>query len=99
MKLTIAKDKKIRLEINGRSATQFKMATPLGEMGFNDNIFKALFMLRLTTPDAMRSPHILLLECRHRTDRLTGYAAAIAMDQTFCVPYWIELVHSEEEHK
>jgi CubicO group peptidase (beta-lactamase class C family) len=98
LKLTIAKNKKIRLEINGRSATQFKIETPLGEMGFHDNTFKALFMLRLTTPDAMRAPHILLLDCRHRTDRLTGYAAAIAMNQTFCLPYWIELARIEQGH-
>ena len=97
MKLTIAKNKKIRLEIDGRSATQFKMATPLGEMGFHDNAFKALFMLRLRTPSAMRSPHILLLDCRHRIDRLTGYVAVIAMNQTFCLPYWIELSRVNEK--
>jgi len=91
MTLTIAKNKKMRLEINGRSATRLNIATPLGEMGYKDREFKALFMLRLTTPDAMRAPHILLLECRLRGNRLTGYAAAVAMNQTFCLPHWIEL--------
>ena len=59
---------------------------------------KALFMLHLTTPDAMRSPHILLLECRTRRNRLTGYVAAIAMDQTFCLPHWIELIQVSKEN-
>jgi hypothetical protein len=96
--LTISKKEKIRLEINGRSAIQLKIATPLGEMGFQDNLFKALFMLGITTPDAARAPHILLLECRHGRDRLTGYAAAVAMNQTFCLPYWIELTRANEEN-
>jgi len=91
VKLTITKNEKIRLEISGRSATRLNIATPLGEMGFKDREFKDLFMLRLTTPDAMRAPHILLLECRLRGNRLTGYAAAVAMNQTFCLPHWIEL--------
>jgi hypothetical protein len=97
VELTIAQNAKIRLEINGRSAAQLKIATPLGEMGFQGGVFKALFMLHLTTPDAMRSPHILLLECRTRRDHLTGYVAAIAMDQTFCLPHWIELILINEE--
>ncbi len=98
VKLTIVQTSKIRLEINGRSATQFKIATPLGEMGFQGNVFKALFMLSLTTPDAMRSPHILLLECLHRKDRLTGYVAAVAMNQKFCLPYWIELSQTNQKN-
>ncbi|MFC2165959.1 serine hydrolase domain-containing protein [Acidobacteriota bacterium] len=97
IKLTIVQNAKIRLEINGRSATQLKIVTPLGEMGFQGCSFRALFMLHLTTPDAIRSPHILLLECRQRRDRLTGYAAAIAMNQTFCLPYWIELARVNDE--
>jgi len=97
VKLAVAQGKKTRLQINGRSATQLKIATPLGEMGFQGNSFRALFMLRITTPDAMRAPHILLLECRRRKEHLTGYVAAVATNQKFCLPYWIQLTRGKEQ--
>jgi hypothetical protein len=32
---------------------------------------------------------------RLRGNKLNGYAAAIAMNQKFCLPYWIELTKEE----
>lgn len=79
------------LTIDKEILSPLHIATPLGKMGFQDNVFRGLYRGRIDTPDAARAPHILMLECEPRGDRLTGYVAAIAVDQYFCLPYWMEL--------
>ncbi len=86
----------IDMTINGRAAPYLVIKTPLGEMGFQGDFFKGLFMARIDTPDAARSPHVVLVEALCRDGRLTGYAAAVAMNKRFCLPYWMELDRSEE---
>jgi hypothetical protein len=65
-------------------------------MGFTDNTFKGLFMANIETQDAARSPHVVMVETRLREGRLTGYAAAVAINKRFCLPYWMELNRGEE---
>ncbi len=86
----------IEMTINGRAAPYLTVRTPLGEMGFTDNTFKGLFMANIETQDAARSPHVVMVETRLREGRLTGYAAAVAINKRFCLPYWMELNRGEE---
>jgi CubicO group peptidase (beta-lactamase class C family) len=86
----------IDMTISDRAAPLLAIKTPLGEMGFQGDLFKGLFMGRIETPDAARSPHVVLVELLRRDGRLTGYAAAVAMNKRYCFPYWMELQHSEE---
>ncbi len=86
----------IDMTIDGRAAPYLTVRTPLGEMGFKDNTFKGLFMTNIETHDAARSPHVVMVEVRLRRGRLTGYAAAVAINKRFCLPYWMELNRGQE---
>ncbi|UCF04953.1 MAG: beta-lactamase family protein [bacterium] len=96
VKLRFSSTGEIDMTINGRAAPLLTIKTPLGEMGFRGDLFKGLFMSSIDTPDAARSPHVVLVEVLYRDGRLTGYAAAVAMNKRYCLPYWMELRHSEE---
>ncbi|MBN1223826.1 MAG: beta-lactamase family protein, partial [Candidatus Aminicenantes bacterium] len=91
VRMTFPENGKVRMEIDHRPASLLSMKTPLGEMGFQGELFKGIFMGQIRTPDTNRSPHVVLVECRCRGDRLTGYAAAVAMNKKFCLPHWIDL--------
>jgi CubicO group peptidase (beta-lactamase class C family) len=79
------------LTLDKKILPALRIATPLGKMGFRNNVFRELYRGRIDTPDAARAPHIIMLECVLKNGRLTGYVAAVAVDQYFCLPYWIEL--------
>ena len=88
--------------ISGRDYPDFmreEVFEPLGKLGSRENNFKGLFMGRIDTPDATRTPHVVFVECRIRDGRLTGFAAAIAMNQYFCHPYRMELDRIVREDK
>lgn len=89
----------VEMLIGGAAAPRLNVRTPLGEMGFRDGLFRGLFMGGIDTPDAARAPHVVLVECRPRNGRLTGYAAAVAMNKRFCLPYWMELSPGAPEAK
>ena len=85
----------IEMTLNEQAAPYLPFETPLGEMGFQGDLFKGLFMGSINTPDAARSPHVVMVEVRLRDGRLTGYAAAVAISKRFCLPYWMELQRTE----
>jgi CubicO group peptidase (beta-lactamase class C family) len=91
IRIIFSKNGRADLTLGKKILPALRIATPLGEMGFQGNVFKGLYRGRIDTPDAARASHIIMLECSLRDRRLTGYLAAVAVDQYFCLPYWIEL--------
>ena len=71
-------------------------SNPLGIISFNNGIFKGPFFGGIGIEDAKRSPSVLYLHMRLRDDKLSGYAAAIAMNQKFCLPHWIEITKEKK---
>lgn len=98
IELDMAGTGKVDMTLAGSTAPHLTIETPLGEMGFQTNIFKGIFMGIIGTPDAKRAPHIILVECRVQGDRLIGYAAAVAMNKRFCLPYAIELRREKKDN-
>ncbi len=89
-KLTVDKSGQVRLELDGQESAALTVPTPLGSLRFSGNVLQVQFMAGLATPDTARSPHILLLTLTLRGDRLDGAASAVAFNQRFCYPHWIE---------
>ena len=90
-KLTVEKTGQVRLEIAGKESPALTGPTPLGSLRFRGGVLIAPFMARLETADTTRAPHILLLGMKLRGDKLTGSLSAVAINQRFCFPHWIEL--------
>ena len=78
-------------ELDGKFLKPIRRRTALGESGFHDGCFSSVFFGKIDTGDAAKGRHVVMIECRFRGGRLTGYAAAVAIDQTFIFPYWMEL--------
>jgi len=78
-------------KLDGKFLKPIGLRTVLGESGFHDGYFSSVFFGKIGTGDAARGRHFVMIECRVREGRLTGYAAAVAIDQTFIFPYWMEL--------
>jgi hypothetical protein len=89
--MTFNESGNVQVRIKERRLAPVRVATPLGDTGYENGTFKGLYHGRLDTADARRSPHVLLIECQRRDERLTGYVAAVAINQDFCLPYWMEL--------
>jgi hypothetical protein len=81
----------MELEIDGRKTAPVRVRSPLGGVRFKDGVFEAPFFGTIETDDALRSRHVLFLRLKRRGDTLGGVVAAVAMNQTFWLPYWIEL--------
>jgi CubicO group peptidase (beta-lactamase class C family) len=86
---------RVNLKIEGEYTPPVGVRTALGEMGFKGDTYRDLFMGRIDTPDATRSIHAVLIECRLRGRRLVGTASAVAMNEYFCLPYGMVLVPAE----
>jgi len=89
--LTIGEDREMELEIDGRKTVPIRVQSPLGRIRFTDGVFEAPFFGSIPTDDAGRSRHVLFLRLRKRGDTLSGVVAAVAMNETFWLPYWMEL--------
>ena len=89
--LTIGEGREMELEIDGRKTVPIRVQSPLGRVRFTDGVFEAPFFGSIPTDDAGRSRHVLFLRLRKRGDTLSGVVAAVAMNQTFWLPYWTEL--------
>jgi CubicO group peptidase (beta-lactamase class C family) len=84
------------LKMAGKPVEPIGIRTPLGEMGFKEDVFKGLFLGGIDTPDANRFAHVVFVECGLRDDRLVGTASAVAMNEYFCLPYRLELTRVEQ---
>jgi hypothetical protein len=89
--LTIGDGREMELEIDGRKTVPIRVQSPLGRVRFTDGVFEAPFFGSIPTDDAGRSRHVLFLRLRKRGDTLSGVVAAVAMNQTFWLPYRTEL--------
>jgi hypothetical protein len=89
--LTIGDGREMELEIDGRKTVPIRVQSPLGKVRFTDGVFEAPFFGSIPTDDAGRSRHVLFVRLRKRGDTLSGVVAAVAMNQTFWLPYWTEL--------
>jgi hypothetical protein len=95
VEMAFPEDGEVSMKMEGQSLPRIDIKTPLGEMGFKKDVFKGLFMGTIDTPDAARSPHVVLVECRRREDRLIGTVSAVAMNKYFCLPQYLELSRSD----
>jgi CubicO group peptidase (beta-lactamase class C family) len=93
--LTVVKGGQVRLKLAGQESEPLATPTPLGALRFRDGVLISPFMAGLKTADTARAPHILLLGMRLRGDKLDGSLAAVAMNQRFCYPHWIELIRQK----
>ena len=89
--LTIGDGPELVLEIDGRKTRPVRAQSPLGRVRFNEGVFEGPFFGSIPTEDAGRSRHVLFLRLRQRGDTLSGVVAAVAMNRTFWLPYWMEL--------
>jgi CubicO group peptidase (beta-lactamase class C family) len=89
--LVIGEGRDLELEIDGRRTVPLRVKNPLGDPRFEDGVFEAPFFGTIETDDALRSRHVLVLRLRRRGDVLSGVVAAVAMNRTFRLPYWMEL--------
>ncbi len=89
--LSFGDGRDMELEIDGRKTAPVRVRSPLGGARFKDGVFEAPFFGTIETDDALRSGHVLFLRLREHGDKLSGVAAAVAMNQSFWLPYWTEL--------
>lgn len=94
VKLIFKKDGKVRIELEGKTYSPLNIKTPLGFIKFKKGIFSGPFFGNIKTEDTARSPHVIQLHMKLRGQRMSGYAAAVAIDKKFCFPSYIELKRS-----
>lgn len=95
-RLIISSGRDVTLEIDGRPGKPIPIRTALPSLAFRNGVLTGPFFGRIDTADAARSPHVLFLRVRLRGQRLDGFVAAAAMNQTFVLPHWIELKKEEQ---
>ena len=95
VRMHFEKKEGVSLSVNGKSVHPIDVENPLGIISFKNGIFQGPFFGGVGTEDTKRAPNVLFLHMRLRGNKLNGYAAAIAMNQKFCLPYWIELTKEE----
>jgi len=90
-RLVIQENAQVSLELAGNIFSPLTMKTPLGTMKFKDGIFQGPFYGNFNIFESARSPHIPFIRVKLQGQRLSGYIAAVAVNQSFCLPFWIEL--------
>jgi len=91
LKLSVKSGKEIAVEINGRPGRPIPMTTALGPLGFQNGWLSGLFFGSIPTEDAKRSRNVVFLRLRLQGDTLSGTVSAVAIDQSFALPYWASL--------
>ncbi|MFO7733805.1 MAG: serine hydrolase domain-containing protein [Candidatus Aminicenantes bacterium] len=91
MTLTMRGGQEVTIEIDGRTGAPIPMNTPLGPLGFRNGWLSGLFFGSIPTEDARRSPHVVFLRLRLQGDTLSGTVSAVAVNQSFALPYWASL--------
>jgi CubicO group peptidase (beta-lactamase class C family) len=90
-RLSIGSALAVSLTLAGQATTPIPVETPLGVVEFKDGVFQGPFFGAIPTADARRGQHVVFLRLRLRDEVLYGYIAAVAVDQTFILPNWMEL--------
>jgi len=91
MKLSVKSGQEISIELDGRTGGPIPIATALGPMSFRDGWLSGLFFGSIPTEDARRSQHVVFLRLQLKGDALSGTVTAVAVNQSFALPYWASL--------
>jgi hypothetical protein len=91
MKLSAGSGEEIAIELDGRPAGPIPIDTPLGPTAFRNGWLTGLFLGTIPTEDARRSSHVVFLRLQLKGDTLSGTVSAVAVNQTFALPYWASL--------
>jgi CubicO group peptidase (beta-lactamase class C family) len=94
MKLSAKTGGEIAIELDGRPGGPIRINTPLGPLTFRNGWLTGLFFGTIPTEDANRSPHVVFLRLQLKGDTLSGTVSAVAVNQTFALPYWAWLKRS-----
>ena len=79
------------IELDGKPGGPINIRTPLGPLGFRNGWLTGLFFGTMPTEDAGRSPHVVFLRLQLKGETLAGTVSAVAVNQTFALPYWASL--------
>jgi CubicO group peptidase (beta-lactamase class C family) len=91
MTLSVKGGREITVELDGRTGGLIPMTTALGPLGFRNGWLSGLFFGSIPTEDAKRSWHVVFLRLQLQGDTLSGTVSAVAVDQSFALPYWASL--------
>jgi len=91
MTLSVRGGQEITIKIDGRTGATIPVNTPLGPLGFRNGWLSGLFFGSIPTEDAKRSRHVVFLRLQLRGDTLSGTVSAVAVNQSFALPYWASL--------
>ncbi len=91
MKLSARSGGEIAIELGGRPGGPIPFETPLGPLAFRNGWLTGLFLGTIPTDDARRSPHLVFLRLQLKGGTLAGTVSAVAVNQTFALPYWASL--------
>ena len=91
MKLSVKSGGEIAIELDGRPGGPIPINTPLGPLAFRDGWLTGLFFGTIPTEDTKRASHVVFLRLQLKGDTLTGTVSAVAVNQTFALPYWASL--------
>jgi len=91
MTLSARSGGEIAIELDGRPGGPVPISTPLGPLGFRNGWLTGLFFGTIPTDDARRSQHAVFLRLQLKGDTLEGSVSAVAVNQTFALPYWTSL--------
>jgi len=79
------------IELDRQPGGPVPINTPLGPLGFRNGWLTGLFFGTIPTEDARRSSHVVFLRLQLKGDSLSGTVSAVAINQTFALPYWASL--------
>jgi len=91
MRLSARSGGDIAIVLDGRPGGPIPITTPLGPLGFRNGWLSGVFFGTIPTEDANRSPHVVFLRLQLKGDSLAGTVSAVAVNQTFALPYWASL--------
>ena len=91
MKLSVKSGREIAIELDGQPGGPVPIETPLGPLGFRNGWLTGLFFGMIPTEDARRSSHVVFLRLQLQGDTLSGTVSAVAVNETFALPYWASL--------
>lgn len=91
MTLSVKGGQEITVELDGRTGGPIPMTTALGPLGFRNGWLSGLFFGSIPTEDAKRSQHVVFLRLQLQGDTLSGTVSAVAVNQSFALPYWASL--------
>jgi CubicO group peptidase (beta-lactamase class C family) len=91
MTVSVKGGQEISIELDGRTGGPIPITTALGPLAFRNGWLSGLFFGSIPTEDAKRSQHVVFLRLQLQGDSLSGTVSAVAVNQSFALPYWASL--------